>query len=161
MHACSERCYNLKVFSFCFYFIVWTVCPHACLCATCTKCPQRSEEGVGSPGIRVTKDTHEPPCWSCKVNLGHLEEQPVLSMAEPSLHPPKVKTVSQPMHKPPAKRPCLARNHSKEAIIGAMNGSVPHGCHNHTCLPLQSFLGFSCVLYWRLSNYKFIPFLPL
>jgi hypothetical protein len=45
----------------------------------------RSEEDIGSPGKGVT-DNHKLP-WSCwELNLGPLQEQQVLLIAEASLH---------------------------------------------------------------------------
>ena len=46
-------------------------------------CPQRPEEGAGSPGARVT-DSCEPPCGGWELNPGPLEEQPVFLTTEPS-----------------------------------------------------------------------------
>ena len=44
-------------------------------------------EGVRFPGAGVT-DSCEPPCGCWELNLGPLEEQPVLIDAEQSLQPP-------------------------------------------------------------------------
>ena len=54
--------------------------PDVCLC-----------EGVGSPGIGVT-DSCELSCGCWELNLGPLEEQPVLLTIEPSLIEPLGKT---------------------------------------------------------------------
>ena len=59
---------------------VWVFFLHVCLCTTCL---QRPEEGVGSPGTRVTGCWELPSgCWEW--NPCSLEGQPVLLMAEPS-----------------------------------------------------------------------------
>ena len=44
-------------------------------------------EGIRSPGTGVTNSC-ELPCGCWDLNLGLLEEQPVLLTAEPSLQPP-------------------------------------------------------------------------
>ena len=50
-------------------------------------CPLRPDEGIGSPGTRVTDSCELPHgCW--KSNMGSLKEQPVLALnAEPPLQP--------------------------------------------------------------------------
>ena len=60
-------------------------------------CPQRPEEGIGSPGTEVT-DNCKPPCGCWELNSGLLEDQPVLSTAEPSLQSetPEVQKVLGP-----------------------------------------------------------------
>lgn len=50
-------------------------------------CPQRSEEGIRSPGTGVP-DNCELPCGCWDLNLGSLEEKPVLLAAEPPLQTP-------------------------------------------------------------------------
>jgi hypothetical protein len=51
-------------------------CLHVCLC-----------ESVGAPETGVTKSC-DLPCGCWELNLGPLEELPVLSTTEPSLQPP-------------------------------------------------------------------------
>ena len=41
------------------------------------KCPQRPEEGIGSPGTGV-RDSCKPPCECWELNLDPLEGQQVL-----------------------------------------------------------------------------------
>ena len=53
-------------------------------CRSCIN--RRLESGVGSPDIEVT-DGCEPLCVSWDSNLGPLQEQPVLLIAELSLQP--------------------------------------------------------------------------
>lgn len=50
----------------------------------CAWFSQRSEESTGCPRERV-KDGSEPTCGCWDLNLGPLEEQPILSAPEPSL----------------------------------------------------------------------------
>jgi hypothetical protein len=50
-------------------------------------CPQKSEEGVRVPGTRVMSIC-EPPCGCQELNLGPLQEHPVLLTAGQSLQPP-------------------------------------------------------------------------
>ena len=52
----------------------------------CMQCPQRPEEGIGTPGTGVT-DNCELPCEYWESNLGLPEEQTVLLNIEPFLHP--------------------------------------------------------------------------
>jgi hypothetical protein len=51
-----------------------------------TMCLQRQEEGIGSPGTRITGC--ELPCRYWELNLDPQEEQPVLLTTEPFLQPP-------------------------------------------------------------------------
>ena len=63
---------------FIYFYFVWLVfCLHVCLC-----------EG-GSPGTGVT-DSCELPCWCWELNLGPLEEQPGLLIAELPLQLPLI-----------------------------------------------------------------------
>ena len=57
------------------------------VCTTFTKCPQRPEEGVRSPGTGITEGC-ELPRGYWELNLGPLEEQPVYLTTEPSLQLP-------------------------------------------------------------------------
>lgn len=61
-------------------------CLHVCSCTMFTHCPQRTEEGVGSPGTGVIGGW-EPPfgCWQYEEGL--LQNQ-VLLMAKPPLQSP-------------------------------------------------------------------------
>ena len=52
-------------------------------------CPQKSEEGVRVPGTRVMSIC-EPPCGCQELNLGPLQEHPVLLIAGQSLQPPTI-----------------------------------------------------------------------
>lgn len=53
------------------------------------RCPQRPEQGIGSPDTGVT-DTCELPhgCWES--NLGSPQEQHMLSTTSPHLQPPDI-----------------------------------------------------------------------
>ena len=55
-----------------------SVTGHMCVC-----CPRRPEESFGCLGISV-RDS-EMLCGSCELDLGPLEEQPVLLTPKPSL----------------------------------------------------------------------------
>jgi hypothetical protein len=59
------------------------VCPHICLCMLHVCGGQKR---VLNP-LELELDSCELPCGCCKLNLGPLEEQPVLLTAEPSLQP--------------------------------------------------------------------------
>jgi hypothetical protein len=79
--------------SFCINLIVlFKSCVYECFTymlvvySVCARCPQRLEEGIGSPGTRVT-DGCEPECGCSEMNQWPLEGQPVLLTAEPSLQP--------------------------------------------------------------------------
>ena len=52
-------------------------------------CPQRPEEGIGSPGTRATYCC-QPLCGCWELKLGSLEEQPMLLAADLSLQTPVV-----------------------------------------------------------------------
>ena len=52
----------------------------------CTWYPQRTEEGVRTPGTGIT-DSCEPLCGYWELNLSSLEEHPVLLLTEPPLQP--------------------------------------------------------------------------
>jgi hypothetical protein len=64
---------DLFVYLFIYTFCALVFCLHVCLC-----------KGVRSSGTGVT-DRCELPCGCWELNLGPLEEQPVLLTAEPSL----------------------------------------------------------------------------
>jgi hypothetical protein len=52
----------------------------------CTWYPQRTEEGVRTPGTGIT-DSCEPLCGDLELTLSSLEEHPVLLLTEPPLQP--------------------------------------------------------------------------
>ena len=56
---------------------------YVCLYSMCVKCLCRPEDGDKSPGTG-TRYGHEHLCKSWELNLGLLEEQPVLLTAEQS-----------------------------------------------------------------------------
>ena len=59
----------------------------ACIfCRVCALCPQKSEDGMGSPGPGV-RDSCRLLCGCWELNPGPMEEQPVLLTTEPSLQP--------------------------------------------------------------------------
>ena len=62
---------------------VGTVCRHT----HCVWCPQRLEDGTGSPETGVA-DGCEPTCGCCESNPGSLEEQSVFLTAKPSFQLP-------------------------------------------------------------------------
>ena len=64
-----------------------SVCLHKCMCNICMQCLWRPEEGGGSPGTEV-RNGCELSYICCKLNLGPLEDQTVLLMAESSLQSP-------------------------------------------------------------------------
>ena len=61
---------------------VLPACMYVCLMHAW--CLRKPEKGIGFPGTGVT-DGREPPCGCWGLNLGPLEEQPVLLIAEPPL----------------------------------------------------------------------------
>ena len=61
------------------------VCMHVCAPYVCLL-PEYTIEGIKSPRMRVT-DSYELPCKCWQLNLGPLEEQPVLLTTEPSFSP--------------------------------------------------------------------------
>ena len=69
------------------YFIlcILVFCLHACL-----QCLHRPEEGVRSPRPGIT-DSSLLACECWEQNLGPLEEQTLLLIAEPPLHPSNIK----------------------------------------------------------------------
>jgi hypothetical protein len=73
-------------------------CPSLCVCLFLIyfMCIYRYE-GVRFPGTRIT-DSWELLCW--ELNLGPLEEQPVLLTTEPSLQPPGSILYSMCAHPP-------------------------------------------------------------
>ena len=60
---------------------------HACVYVfqMCARCPQRSEEVVGSPDTGIT-DSWEPACGGLEQNLGLLQEKQGCFTTESSLH---------------------------------------------------------------------------
>lgn len=50
----------------------------------CTMYTQKSEEGIGFPGIGV-KDARERPCGCWESNTSPLQEQPMFLTSEPTL----------------------------------------------------------------------------
>lgn len=69
---------------FYFYFILWVVCLHGCLCILCVQCLKGSEEDVGSLKLNLLIAV------SCPVRVGielpgPLQQQHVLLNAEASL----------------------------------------------------------------------------
>lgn len=64
---------------------------HLCMCTvytcTCTLVLQRPEEGIGSLDIGITGGS-ELPCVCWKLNLGVLQEQPLVLISESSLQFP-------------------------------------------------------------------------
>jgi hypothetical protein len=63
------------------------VCKYVCLSTMCMRCLRRPEQGIGSPGTRVTDVVSCPvsvlphQCWGS--NPGPLEEQSEPSLSDP------------------------------------------------------------------------------
>jgi hypothetical protein len=79
-HCCTDKCHPdflpFKIILF-YFMCVGNLLTSMSVYCVCSWCLRRPEEGVRSPGTRVT-DGCEPP-YPCKEsNLGTLEEQPVL-----------------------------------------------------------------------------------
>lgn len=84
------------------YMAVLSECMSVPLLCAC--CPQRLQEGIRSQGTRAT-DGSWLPSWYLDLNLGLLEEQPMLLTTKPSLQPPR-KMVSKPASPKPSIPPC-------------------------------------------------------
>jgi hypothetical protein len=87
---CPVKYHFLVCISILFLILcVWVFCMHASLCTLFVWCPWRPEDGAG---VLVTGiiELVESPCRSWELNLGPLEEQPVLLTAEPALQSPNL-----------------------------------------------------------------------
>jgi hypothetical protein len=84
------------------YKAVLPVCMSVPLLCAC--CPQKLQEGIRSQGTRAT-DGSWLPSWYLDLNLGLLEEQPMLLTIKPYLQPPG-KRVSKPASPKPSIQPC-------------------------------------------------------
>lgn len=73
--------FNLKTI-----LCVWVFCLHVCLCATCSQCLRKSEEGILSLELELDSIviSHLGSKNQTQVPLG---DQPVFLASEPSLQP--------------------------------------------------------------------------
>lgn len=65
--------------SFDLYLVIFLKCMHECfcllmcLCTICIQCSGRPQESIWN-SVKLEFQTFEPPCGSCKLNLGPLQE---------------------------------------------------------------------------------------
>lgn len=83
-HLWTTPFLTLKCFVWITYFMCMGVfCLYVCMCTLCLQYPQRSEEGIRCPGIRVT-ESWEPLCGCQESSLGPPQEQTMFLTIEPS-----------------------------------------------------------------------------